>query len=669
VGFFARFPSAILAACLLVAWHGDLQAQGAASSTALTATWERAPFPPLYNEPVTLTAKVSAAGPPTGSVTFKWGTTVLCNAVPLAAAQAQCTVGLISFRSDMVAEYSGDATYAASTSPVLTLQSRDGMFPGFLIVKSGNGSGAVTLARGDYPPQVTCDETQQSCLWIEYAWPMELPFVFDARPAFGSRFDGWSGGGCSGTGRCSLLWQALENVDTTITAVFIASGEPTTTTLVSSANPSAVGQPITFTAQVVHSHGTPLATGPVTFTANGSPICSAVALVPAESSSGTSTLAQAQCTTSALAEGTHVVIAEYAGTDVFMPSASQPLSQSVQAPGPITVVKSGAGSGRVVSSPEGIDCGSTCSMSFPPGTSVTLSADPAPGHVFVGWSGACVFTTLCRVTAGLPLTITARFEPSRLAGLSTRVLIGSNDDVGIAGFAIDGASAKTVVVRARGPSLTEKGVLGALGDPTLTLVPKSGPSLTNDDWGTGADAATLAASGFAPSHAKEAAIIATLEPGAYTAVVGGMNGATGVAILEVYELEPSESALAGLSTRGRVETGENIMIGGFIIQGAVVKTVVIRARGPSLTAEGVSGVLADPQLAVVSQNGTVLRSNDNWQQFNGTSATLQALGFAPTDSSEAAIVATLPPGAYTVHVNGKASGTGVGLFEVYEVTP
>jgi hypothetical protein len=217
--------------------------------------------------------------------------------------------------------------------------------------------------------------------------------------------------------------------------------------------------------------------------------------------------------------------------------------------------------------------------------------------------------------------------------------------------------------------LASAGVSDALADPTLTLVPASGPSVTNDDWGTDANAATLTASGFAPSHAKEAAILVTLAPGAYTAVVSGVNGATGVAIVEVYELEPSDSALAGLSTRGRVETGENVMIGGFIIQGTVSKPVVVRARGPSLTAEGVSGVLADPVMTIVRQNGSVVSSNDNWQVFNATASTLQALGFAPANPSESALVLTLPPGAYTVVMKGVSNATGVGLFEVYEVSP
>ena len=208
------------------------------------------------------------------------------------------------------------------------------------------------------------------------------------------------------------------------------------------------------------------------------------------------------------------------------------------------------------------------------------------------------------IGAGSIVRITpAAAAPPRLADLSTRGLVQAGDGVLIGGFIIGGSMPKTVVVRARGPSLASQGVAGALADPMLTLVPASGTVLTNDDWQADPNAAALAASGFQPGDAKESAILATLDPGAYTAIVSGVGNTTGVAIVEVYEIDHPEIPLIGISTRGQVQTGGNVMIGGFIIQGTSPLTVVVRARGPSLASQGVTGALQNPILQLVPSRG------------------------------------------------------------------
>jgi hypothetical protein len=230
----------------------------------------------------------------------------------------------------------------------------------------------------------------------------------------------------------------------------------------------------------------------------------------------------------------------------------------------------------------------------------------------------------------------------------------------IGGFIIEGTVPKTVVVRARGTSL---GVAGALADPTMTVVPAAGgPLLTNDDWETANNAAALAASGFAPGHSKESAVMATLAPGAYTAIVGGVGNTTGIAIMEVYELDHAEIPVIGISTRGLVQAGDNVMIGGFIIQGSDAQTVVIRARGPSL---GVAGALADPVLTLVPAAGGPTTTNDDWQTA-ANAAALSASGYAPGHPKESAILITLSPGAYTAIVTGAGGSTGIAIVEIYD---
>ncbi len=256
-------------------------------------------------------------------------------------------------------------------------------------------------------------------------------------------------------------------------------------------------------------------------------------------------------------------------------------------------------------------------------------------------------------------------DPPRLANISTRMQVLTGNDVMIGGFIIGGSTAKTVLIRARGPSMIPAGVTNALPDPEVTLVNSSQTIIaSNDDWNDAANAGTISTTGLAPTNALESAILVTLQPGAYTAVVSGFGGVTGVGIVEVFEIDSPEVPLTNISTRGRVLTGDNVMIGGFIIDGSGPKTVLIRARGPSMIPAGVTDALANPQVTLVNSSQVIVASNDNWGSATNA-ADISATGLAPTNSLESAILITLNPGAYTVVVSGVGGLTGVGIVEVF----
>ncbi|MGH8165564.1 MAG: hypothetical protein ACREP1_14655, partial [Rhodanobacteraceae bacterium] len=251
---------------------------------------------------------------------------------------------------------------------------------------------------------------------------------------------------------------------------------------------------------------------------------------------------------------------------------------------------------------------------------------------------------------------------------STRLKVLTDDNVLIGGFIVTGKDAKEVIVRAIGPSLGKAGVSGALADPVLELHKPDGSVVTNDNWQATQKAAIIA-TGVAPTDDKESAIVATLAPGNYTAAVRGKNNGTGIGLVEAYDLDQAASSqLANISTRGFVDTGDNVMIGGFIIGGgaaATNATVLVRAIGPSLIGAGIGNALQDPTLELRDANGNLLKSNDNWK--TSQKAAIQATGVAPTNDRESAILDTLAPGNYTAIMRGKNNGTGVGLVEVYNL--
>ena len=268
--------------------------------------------------------------------------------------------------------------------------------------------------------------------------------------------------------------------------------------------------------------------------------------------------------------------------------------------------------------------------------------------------------------------------PSQLLNISTRMRVLTGDQVLIAGFIITGTDPKTVIIRGIGPSLTGVGV--TLSDPTLELHQGSTVT-TNDNWKindqTGqSQEADIRATTIPPTNDLESAIVATLTPGNYTAILAGKNGGTGVGLVEVYDLaQAANSKLANISSRGFVDTNDNVMIGGLIVGGTGGGTakVIVRAIGPSLSVNGtpVPGRLADPTLELHNSSGTMIVTNDNWkiddQTGQSQEAAIRATTVPPTNDLESAIVATLPPDNYTAIVRGKNNTTGVGLVEVYNL--
>ena len=247
----------------------------------------------------------------------------------------------------------------------------------------------------------------------------------------------------------------------------------------------------------------------------------------------------------------------------------------------------------------------------------------------------------------------------RLANISARLAVGIGDNVLIGGFIITGSQPKKIVVRALGPLLP---VSENLADPVLALHSSSGLVATNDNW-RDTQQSELKAS-IPPTNDYDSAIVRTVKPGAYTAVLAGKGGTTGVGLLEIYDLELNpDSSLANISTRGFVGTADNILIGGTIIVGSGSTTVLFRALGPST---GVPNSLKDPTLTVHNGQGTAIATNDNWQDSQQAAA-IQATTIPPPDPREAAILRQLTPGAYTAVVRGKKDTTGVALIEAYQL--
>ncbi len=252
-----------------------------------------------------------------------------------------------------------------------------------------------------------------------------------------------------------------------------------------------------------------------------------------------------------------------------------------------------------------------------------------------------------------------------------RVLTGER--VLIGGFIITGPQLKRVLIRGVGPSLSGVGV--TLSDPTLELHQGDTTLATNDNWKTRTNGtsqqADIEATSIAPTNDSEPAILVTLSPGAYTAILSGKNGGTGVGLVEVYDLgQGATSQLANISTRGFVDTGDNVMIGGVIVgggSGGGTARVIVRVLGPSVP---VASALGNPTVDLHDASGTLLASNDDWKtRPDGSSqqAEIEATGIQPANDLESALVRTLSPGSYTAIVRGANSTTGIGLVETYNL--
>lgn len=271
-------------------------------------------------------------------------------------------------------------------------------------------------------------------------------------------------------------------------------------------------------------------------------------------------------------------------------------------------------------------------------------------------------------TATDPAGNTSEFSPltGQLLNIATRLRVQTGENVLIGGLIIAGTDPKRVIIRAIGPSLAQF-FTGTLANPILELYQGNTLLQSNDDWKQ-TQQAEIEATMLQPANDFESAIVRTLPPGSYTAIVRGSNNTAGIGLVEAYDLSlEAHSKLANISTRGFVETDSDVMIGGVIIgpAGGSNVRVVVRAIGPSLSAVGVTGALQDPTVELKNANGATLSSNNDWQQ--GQPAELQQLGLAPTDARESALLATLNSGNYTAIVRGNGNTTGVALVEIYHV--
>jgi uncharacterized repeat protein (TIGR01451 family) len=383
-----------------------------------------------------------------------------------------------------------------------------------------------------------------------------------------------------------------------------------------SPDPVQVGQNLTYTITV--SNGSPNLASNVTMTDTLPASVNFVSVIPSQGNcGGTSTV---NCSLGQLPAFSSATV-----TLVVTPTIAGPLSNTATAPYPVLL------------DPSQSNNSSTASTTVLPAGTPTPTPAPA----------------------------------AQAVNLSTRMRVQTGDNVGIGGFIIAGSAPKHVLLRGLGPSIT--GVSGVLADPVLELHgPGAFPTITNDNWRDDpAQEAAILATGIAPTNNLESAIEATLNPGAYTAVVRGKNNTSGLGLVEVYDLSQAVLAkLANISTRAFVSTGDNIVIAGFVLGShSGNDRIVVRGIGPSLAALGVSNTLADPMLELRDSNGALLMANNDWQENGAQAAELTAAGLAPTNPLESGIAATLPPGVYTALLSGLNNGSGVGLVEVYDRGP
>lgn len=285
--------------------------------------------------------------------------------------------------------------------------------------------------------------------------------------------------------------------------------------------------------------------------------------------------------------------------------------------------------------------------------------------IAAGSSGSSPSGTLVlALTSAPPLT-------GSLSNLSTRMAVGTGNNVLIGGFIITGG-AKNVVIRGIGPSLTQYNIAKPLSDPYLELHDGTGALIAqNNNWQENpAQATAIQNSGLAPKDPHESALLLTLQPGNYTAVLGGVNNGVGVGLVEVYDTDGAGAAAkaVNVSTRGYVSTGDSVMIGGFIVGGNDFGNIVVRGIGPSLASFGIANALQNPKLDLYDGNGRKLISVDNWQDMPNYGEVIAA-GLAPLDSRECAIAASFSPGNYTAVLSGINNTSGIGLVEVYNLRP
>jgi cyclophilin family peptidyl-prolyl cis-trans isomerase len=265
-------------------------------------------------------------------------------------------------------------------------------------------------------------------------------------------------------------------------------------------------------------------------------------------------------------------------------------------------------------------------------------------------------------------------NPVHLANISTRAVVGTGDGALIGGFIVRGDAPKKVIIRALGPSLEGAGISNFLADPTLEIHDGTGAQIAfNNNWQDDPNRQAVIDAGIAPTEPNESAILLTLDSDdvgiGYTAVVHGANNGTGVGLVEVYDVDSGPgSSVLNISTRSDVGTGDDVLIGGFIVFGEGDQRVLVRAIGPSL-AGAVPNPLNDPTLTLVNAQGVQIDFNDDWQE-SPDAAEIEATTIPPTDPDEAAVIQTLAPGNYTAIVRGTGEvQTGTGLVELYALPP
>ncbi|HUR59424.1 MAG TPA: Ig-like domain-containing protein, partial [Opitutaceae bacterium] len=354
--------------------------------------------------------------------------------------------------------------------------------------------------------------------------------------------------------------------------------------------------------------------------------------------------------------------------------AASALSAIVAPDGTITIHATDGGS--FVDAGSGlVSATGTFTVVTPAGNRFTGAVDPATGFLTGTLSGGPGGAFTGALTSGVS------FSDGFLRNLSTRGQVGTGGNILIAGFVVGGGAPKQVLIRAIGPSLAPFGVTGALADPQLEIFNGTVRIASNDNWA--GDAATQTAAGQAGAFplalgSLDSVLLMTLPPGSYTAQVSGVAARTGVALVEIYDVDTlapfSSQKVMNVATRGVVGAGQAQLIAGFVITGNTAKKVLIRGVGPTLGAApfNLAGSLADPVLRLVRSDNLVVRENDNWESGNDPmllrQATTSVGAFAlPAGSRDAAILINLPPGIYTAQLTGSGTSTGVGLIEVYEV--
>jgi hypothetical protein len=301
-----------------------------------------------------------------------------------------------------------------------------------------------------------------------------------------------------------------------------------------------------------------------------------------------------------------------------------------------------------------------------------FAASPASTPPAIPVATAATGLSHSEIAADTPTPPYGTPVPSQLLNISTRLRVGTEDNVLIGGFIITGNGSKQVIIRGLGPSLPlGDSVDPLLADPVVELHFPDGSILTNDNWtdNDASDLSLLSSVQLTPSSDSESALVATLNPGAYTVVLHGKGMDTGIGLVEVFDLNASAgSQAANISGRGLVEAGDDVMIGGFIVGPAFAApaTIVIRALGPSLSQQSVSNPLSDPHVELYDSNGIILSENDNWAD-GPDAATISSLGLAPAASAESALFFDAVPGAYTAVVTAADGGTGIALVEIYSV--